>query len=119
MPRLKELPSQLVRPRQHSGLTQQELGLLLGTTRSSICKFEAQRVMPSFGFILAIEAIFGLSAREAFPESYTAIHHEVVRRAAELDLMLRAKPGPGTARKLAFLSAIQGRDGTAGNASRA
>ncbi|MEI9996385.1 MAG: helix-turn-helix transcriptional regulator [Rhizomicrobium sp.] len=107
MSQIKDIPAHLVKRRRHAGLSQKELGRLLGTTKSSISKFEAQGVRPTFNFLLALQAIFDVSPRDAFPDSFAQVHKEVVRRAAELDTELRRRPYRDSAHKLAFLRALQ------------
>jgi transcriptional regulator with XRE-family HTH domain len=82
---LKQHPSYLVRERKKWGLSQEELGILLGMTKSAVCRFETQGFKPSFDLVLATQIVFDLSLREAFPESFASVHEEVVRRAAKLD----------------------------------
>ena len=80
----KKHPGYLIRERRKWALSQEELGILLGTTKSAVCHFEGQKCNPSFSLVLATQIIFGLTPREAFPESFTSVREEVVRRAAKL-----------------------------------
>ena len=107
---LKPHPGYLVRERRKWGLSQEELGILLGTTKSAVCHFEGQKFNPSFKLVLATQIIFGLTPREAFPESFASVHEEVVRRAAKLDTVLRNKSGKEVEQKLKLLKLIQDRN---------
>jgi len=86
------------------GLSQQELGVLLGTTKSAVCKFEALACPPSFNLVLATQVIFDVSPREAYPALYRQVHEEIIRRAAKLDLLWLGKSDAATKRKRQLLS---------------
>lgn len=79
--------------RKRWGLTQDELGALLGISRSAITKTEAGTRLPSARLILATEVVFGVSASEIFPSLHTEVITEVGLVALAMDRQLSG-PGP-------------------------
>ncbi len=102
----RKLPIYLTQHRKEWCLSQEELGILLGTTKSAICKFEAQACPPSFILILATQAIFGATPRDTYPRLFERMHAEVLRRAAKLDERWRTQSGKTVERKRKLLTAI-------------
>jgi transcriptional regulator with XRE-family HTH domain len=100
----KKLSIYLRTQRMRWCLSQEELGLLLGMTKSAVSRFETEDCPPSLRLVIATEVIFGAHASEAFPALYGRIQDEVMRRAGKLDTRLRKQSGKVAERKRALLS---------------
>jgi transcriptional regulator with XRE-family HTH domain len=92
--------------RLRSGLSQRELGELLGFTDSIIGKVEIGRRKPSFEIILMAEIIFGKPRRELFPDIVMAIEDAVLLRAVAIESRLALRTDAVSKRKCAHLSAL-------------
>ena len=101
--------------RKRSGLTQREVGFLLGWKKGErLSRYEKQRVTPSLRVALACAAIFRVSLRKLFPGISDPIAREVSSRIDALLNVLRKKNTQGkdarlVARKLSWLSEHHGR----------
>lgn len=51
--------SELISARIHSGITQKELAIKIGTKQSAIARFEAGNVNPSLGFLEKMAEVMG------------------------------------------------------------
>jgi transcriptional regulator with XRE-family HTH domain len=94
--------------RRRSGLSQDEIAQLLGTSSGTkISRYENFARLPSVGGILGCEIIFNQPASRLFAGAYEAAHKAVRARAKRLAKTLAAQAGnPRTARKLALLRII-------------
>jgi transcriptional regulator with XRE-family HTH domain len=72
------LPSYLHTLRKRWGLSQPELAALLDVTASALSRFEKRSRRPTAELIVAIEVIFGHSAKDVFPAFYQCVEHEVI-----------------------------------------
>lgn len=92
--------------RLRSGLSQRELGELLGFTDSIIGKVEIGRRKPSFEIVLMTEIVFGRPRRELFPELVEAIEDAVLLRAVAMEDRLALRKDAVSKRKRAHLNAL-------------
>ena len=104
MPR-NRLTSYLKTARLHSGLSQQEVGDLIGISRSMVAKIESGD-RPSRRFVLEAEVLFGSSGRDLFPAVYQTFETELILRAFELELRLADKMTAVARHKRSFLNAL-------------
>jgi transcriptional regulator with XRE-family HTH domain len=79
MPRTR-LTNYLRTERLRSGLSQEELGELLGLSRSAITKMEGKR-NPSAQLIISTKIVFDRHPHHLFPEQYDALQHDILSRA--------------------------------------
>ena len=71
--------------RRRNGLTQRDLGLLLGfVDGSEVGRYERFSRLPTAQSLLACQAIFDVDARVLFPDMYDAVEHLTVNRALQL-----------------------------------
>ena len=94
--------------RRRSGLSQDEIAQLLGTSSGTkVSRYENFARLPSVAGILRYEIIFNQPASKLFAGAYEAAHRDVRARAKRLAKTLTAKSGnPRTARKLQILRTI-------------
>lgn len=92
--------------RKKWSLSQPDLALLLGVSRAAVSRYETGESRISLSTALALEAIFGLSPRDAFAGVYARRLDQVMRAAAKLDERLRHRQGPSALRRRALLSDI-------------
>ena len=59
-----ELKDRIAAVRKAAGLTQEQLGELLGVTRQAVSKWESGASDPSTSNLLALAKLFGVSAEE-------------------------------------------------------
>ena len=59
-----ELKDRIAAVRKVAGLTQEQLGELLGVTRQAVSKWERGTADPSTSNLLALAKLFGVSAEE-------------------------------------------------------
>ena len=106
MPPLQPLSNYLRTHRKRSGLTQDELALLLGCrSGSKVSRHERGGRIPTIGALLAYEVVFGTPSRDLFRGVYDRVLREVRRRAQRLSRRVDARPlTPALKRKLDFLS---------------
>lgn len=102
-------PSYLRMLRKEYGLTQAELGVLLGVSQGMIAKYEMLAHQPSRDVVIAAELIFGQSARFTFPALFREVQEEVGIRAAWLDAHLERADEVDIARIRQLLSNINRR----------
>ena len=91
--------------RMSAGLSQRELGELLGLSRSSISKMENEQ-SPTMTLMIAIEIVFHHPAREMFPDMFYAIEHGILMRALVMECRLSNHHDAVSLRKRAHLSAL-------------
>jgi len=93
------------------GLTQRELGTLLGQTPTNISRIERERRKPSTALALACEVIFGVPPRVMFPNLYGYAEENTIGRVYKLLQKLKKDGSAAAIRKrqlleLAFKRAI-------------
>lgn len=101
MPR-SHLSSYLRTERLRSGLSQRELGELLGMSRSAITKMEGER-QPTVRIVLATEIVFGRHSRDLFPRLYDDLQYEVLMRAIAMQYRLAERTDAVSRRKHSHL----------------
>ena len=88
---MKRLHSYLHVHRRKSFLNQRELAYLLGKKNASfISRFELQKRNPGLEAAFACQALFDILPAQLFPDLYSEIEADVVRRAYELDTRLKS-----------------------------
>lgn len=97
------------RHRKKSGLTQQELGRVLGyADEGAVLRHERSATLPPLLTAIAYEAVFHVPVSELFPGLQSAVEQAVNSRLAELESELqtentKAKRSRLVAQKLAWL----------------
>jgi transcriptional regulator with XRE-family HTH domain len=100
--------------RKKSGLTQREVGFLLGRTNGAqISRYEKRRRVPPLKMALALEALLGIPVSTLFAGIHEAAYDDVRERLLELQSKLKAKSVNGSeelldAHKLRWLSTREG-----------
>ncbi|MHB8522092.1 MAG: helix-turn-helix transcriptional regulator [Limisphaerales bacterium] len=104
----KKLPNYLRSHRKRSGLSQDDVAMLLGDqSGAKVCRLERFRRQPTLRTALAFEAIYRVPVRELFAGQFQEVKREVHRRAEELTCTLgAAHQARGTARRLDALKKI-------------
>jgi len=96
--------------RRRFGLTQRELGFLIGAkSGTAISRIERLKRAPSLVWARALALIFGTRALELFPELLSGIHEAVRARVNELYEELQGNPSRVTRAKLDFLEDVLAR----------
>jgi transcriptional regulator with XRE-family HTH domain len=96
--------------RKRSGLTQSEVGFLLGRKNGAlISRYEKRRRLPPLQIALALEALLGIPVSTLFAGMHEAANDDVRERVLELQSKLQAKTAKGSealvaAHKLRWLS---------------
>jgi hypothetical protein len=96
--------------RRKAGLSQRELGTVLGyRDEGAVAKHERFDTLPPFLSALGYEAIFRVSVAEIFPGLKQVVEFGVEKRIAEFESELRTRSGTGRqaaaiTRKLEWLS---------------
>src|SRR5262245_12890275 len=100
--------------RKRSGLSQDEVGFLLGGQNGTkVSRYERFGRKPNLETLLAYEVVFGTPARELFAGAYQKVEKKMSKRAQLLTRKLnRATPTPMATRKLQILKAITSGSGT-------
>ncbi len=106
--RTPPLSNYLKMHRKRSGLSQDEMALLVGASHGSkVSRYEMSRVSPPLDILIAYEYVFGGSAERLFSGTHDRVASRVRRRAASMTRKLRrAAPNPIRQRKLNFLSVL-------------
>ncbi len=100
--------------RRKSGLTQHEVGFLLGRQNGAqVSRYEKRRRLPPLETALACEAVFGVPVSELFAGISEATNKDIRKRMLELRLKLQSKTVKGSelivnAHKLKWLDARDG-----------
>lgn len=80
--------------RRRCALSQRELAhLLLGISKSALARYEAGTCLPPFKVVVALEVVFGQSAKSLYPRLYAEIEDGVMRQAATFSIVLQNAPG--------------------------
>lgn len=91
--------------RLRAGLSQQELGELLGVSRSSISKMENES-LPSGELVVVVAIAFQRPTRDMFPALMDALEYDVMMRAIVMEHRLSERIDAFALRKRAHLSAL-------------
>lgn len=105
---LQPLSHYLKMYRKRSGLSQDELALLLGCkSGSKVSRYERSGRVPRIDALLALEVVFREPVREIFRGRYERVRRDVRRRAQRLSRKVDARAlTPGNKRKLDFLTEV-------------
>ncbi len=78
--------------RKQSGLTQQEVGFLLGSENGDqVSRYERRRRLPPLETALACEEIFGVPVSELFAGMRQSVRKDIAKRRLELKSRLHTK----------------------------
>jgi transcriptional regulator with XRE-family HTH domain len=99
----------LRRERLSAGLSQPELGALLGVSEDVVGNVEREVSNPTLAFVIGCTLLFGKSAAELFPALYNSIQEDLGANGGALDETLRDKTDKRSLKKLALLSAMANR----------
>jgi transcriptional regulator with XRE-family HTH domain len=92
------LENYLLSYRKESGLSQEEVGFLLGCEDGTlVSRYEKRRRLPPIKTLLACEEIFGAPIAELFAGMQQSVKKDVARRRLELMSKLQAKALKGSA----------------------
>lgn len=102
------LPNYVRASRKKAGLSQEDLAFLLGCECGTlISRYELFRRQPTLPTVFALEAVFGIPARELFAGVYEKAEQQTAERARSLIRRLeRQSAGRRVSRKLAVLNAV-------------
>jgi len=104
---MHQLSNYLLANRKCLGLSQQEVGILLGTQNGAkVCSYERYDRVPSLETALAFEAIFQKPASELFGGLYQKVQKEITERAKTLILQDERKPNKKAAQRRQILAKI-------------
>ena len=93
----QRLANYLLTHRRHAGLSQDEVGFLVGgKSGAGVSRYERSRRLPSFETALAYEVVFGVPARQLFPGIFAKVEKATNKRAE----ILAAKVSDSAKRKL-------------------
>lgn len=92
--------------RKAAGLSQAELGALLGYSEAAVSKCENEARPPTFKFAIGCAYLFGKSIAELFPSATGSVQDVVGLNAAKLDEELRGRTDAESRKKLVVLSAM-------------
>lgn len=109
---MSRLPTYLRTIRKRYGLTQDEIGFLLGYTDTAIARYEALSRPPPLKVVIGAALILGETARGLFPGIYNEIEDDIMRRAKDLYDSLDKRGDPKSDEKLRFLLEMIQRIGT-------
>jgi transcriptional regulator with XRE-family HTH domain len=107
----KRLDNYLRSYRKRSGLTQSEVGFLLGRKHGAqISRYEKRRRLPPLQIALALEALLGIPVSQLFAGIHEGANDDVRKRMLTLRSQLQAKTAKGSealtsAHKLRWLAA--------------
>lgn len=96
--------------RRRAGLSQRELGVILGyTDDGEVSRHERAKTLPPLITALAYEAVFRVGASALFPDVHAEIGRTIEGNLAIFEKTLQAKSGKGrgaasTARKLTWIT---------------
>lgn len=101
-------PNHLRKHRKRWGLTQSELGELLGVSKSVISRYESGRPLP-MEQLIACEIIFGIGTEDGAMKLLLAVEDGLSRRALTVHNRLEGRDDPASRKKLRLLAAIPSR----------
>jgi transcriptional regulator with XRE-family HTH domain len=90
--------------RKRAGLYQHEVAELIGASASVVTKYEDGSRLPPLLPLIALEVVYGTTARQLYPHLFATIQDQVMRRAAKLDRKLARKTDDESTRKRRHLS---------------
>ena len=94
--------------RKRSGLSQREIAFLLGTRLGAkVSRYEYGRRTPDLDTVLALETIYRAPASALFAGRHQRIAGSVRRRAARLELRLKAEDSRRSVRKREAVARIR------------
>jgi DNA-binding XRE family transcriptional regulator len=90
---IQQLTNYLRMHRKRSGLTQDEVGYLLGCVNGSkVSRYERYRRIPNLETALTYEAIFRIPVRDLFAGHFAEVEKKMLKRVGRLGRTLLAKP---------------------------
>jgi transcriptional regulator with XRE-family HTH domain len=89
--------------RLSAGLSQRELGNLIGFGEDFVRKCELGQRAPTIRFVLGCQIVFGRSAGESFPKLVKTLQEEIGVRAAKLEAQLRDRTDAASKKKVELL----------------
>lgn len=92
-----------------AGLTQDELGKLIGRTQATVSRYESDIDVPDASALMALHVVFGVSLRRLFPAFHRRIEEAVMAQGAELDRLIRHRFDKASQNKRKLLQAMVGR----------
>ncbi|WP_300532626.1 helix-turn-helix transcriptional regulator [Maricaulis sp.] len=99
--------------RRRGGLDQAELARLVGTTHSTISRYESGRLRPDVGTLITYELIFDIPASTLLPDTTIANRRKTLARAHALKKRYERSSGALPATKVEFIRTLCHRlDGT-------
>ena len=105
MPR-RRVESYLTTLRKSEGLTQAELGALVGCSEDYVRKCERTKKPPTLRFAIGCMIVFRKSIVAIFPQLVDDLHDALARRAAKIDERLRGKKDAKSIKTLRLLSNV-------------
>jgi transcriptional regulator with XRE-family HTH domain len=105
----RRAPTYIRRARRSKGLTQAELGVLLGYKENTILCFESGKRPPTLKFVLGCAWVFEQSIAELFPNLHNSLVEDIETNAAKLDTRLTGRTDPATRKIAALLKSISER----------
>tara|TARA_R110002073_G_scaffold69054_6_gene171330 strand:+ start:29320 stop:29661 length:342 start_codon:yes stop_codon:yes gene_type:complete len=92
--------------RKRGGLDQAELSQLVGTSYSTISRFERGRTLPDIQTLITYELIFDIPAAKLLPDVTHAARRRTYERAARLLKRCNTSPTDHMRAKVEFIEAI-------------
>lgn len=92
-----------------AGLSQAELGTLLGVSEDVVSNVERERTIPTLAVVFGLWLVFGKAPAELFPSLCEGIVDGVGARALGFDETLRDRPDAATRKKLTLLKGMTDR----------
>ena len=103
------MPIYLRTHRLQWGLSQPDLGQLLGVSKDTISKYERGKRTPSAPVLLSVQLIFNTTARRQFPALHRVIENELIERVILFEERLRKGRSASSPKKLALIQGISQR----------
>lgn len=104
------LHNYLAMHRRRSGLSQDDVGHLLGIDRGTVSHHELGSKQPTFETLLGYLRLYGVAAEELFAGAYHQVDSVIRTRASELRHDLPHPTRPRDVQKLEFLAGLAARD---------
>ena len=92
--------------RLSAGLSQSELGALLGVSADVISNVERGVSSATVKTVVGCSLLFGQTTAELFPSLYRTIEDDICARAVAFDRKLRGRTDPASCKKLALLAEL-------------
>jgi DNA-binding XRE family transcriptional regulator len=83
------LASRVRSHRKKAGLSQKDLGRIVGLTEAQVSRHERFGIVPPLFVALAYEAVFAVSVRELYPRFYEEIKQRIEKRLSAMETELQ------------------------------